>query len=493
MTSLSVLCAVLVTNLHNRGSKLKAAPRWLARLFIDLLARPMHVSQDVQLLASTIYLPEYSQFFFLHDSRWTPKLEQSRTDSDAQLAKDSSCFKKYFSFQRRLNRGEDVEDEDKNKQRIQEQKSSTKRQSSAHPQGSNQSHHACTWVESRDGATQGVQKVDYIKAQKLEKLKSDIQDNFASKRNGKILSQPSHLEMLHLQNADSRPSMACDKHALSEDQDSTFNSTNNPCKLVTNNILNKKHGLQESSLCERELSASAASKVSTSEQGVTEIVRHDDFSLHPKTFTKPKMASNNQLLPIKKDTRGSACYILPASNQRYQNMSQGGSSSTETPMVIPSLRVDCPCDDGDDNDDDDEGDVWVLRDDFKSPESDFVTKNENLEQNTPIQSSSTGQAYKPSVLKVVDQNRPHLNRSQVTNLQDGGKPQMVLKRARIMIAEWCIIAKVMDRILFLLCLVATLFAYVFILIVVPTEFGSKTSNVTFVNTDNTGRYRWSDF
>ena len=65
MTSLSVIFAVLVTNLHSRGSKLQPSPHWLSDLCVHRLAGWMGVSQNVPLLASTIYLVSAPTFIHL--------------------------------------------------------------------------------------------------------------------------------------------------------------------------------------------------------------------------------------------------------------------------------------------------------------------------------------------------------------------------------------------------------------------------------------------
>lgn len=70
-------------------------------------------------------------------------------------------------------------------------------------------------------------------------------------------------------------------------------------------------------------------------------------------------------------------------------------------------------------------------------------------------------------------------------------PKLAIKRARIMIAEWCTIAKVVDRILFTMSLLATVLAYVFILIVVPSNNKIMTENVTLINYVNASHYRWN--
>lgn len=56
MTSLSVIMAVVVTNLYHRGRKMRAAPRWLANLCIHWLARPLCVSNDIPLHAAAVDL-----------------------------------------------------------------------------------------------------------------------------------------------------------------------------------------------------------------------------------------------------------------------------------------------------------------------------------------------------------------------------------------------------------------------------------------------------
>ncbi|XP_025105050.1 neuronal acetylcholine receptor subunit alpha-6-like [Pomacea canaliculata] len=62
MTSLSVIMAVVVTNLYHRGRKMRAAPRWLANLCIHWLARPLCVSNDIPLHAAAVDLVEHCQY-----------------------------------------------------------------------------------------------------------------------------------------------------------------------------------------------------------------------------------------------------------------------------------------------------------------------------------------------------------------------------------------------------------------------------------------------
>ena len=56
MTSVSVMMAVVVTNLYHRGRKMRQAPRWLVITCLHWLAKPTCVLNDIQLIASTVDL-----------------------------------------------------------------------------------------------------------------------------------------------------------------------------------------------------------------------------------------------------------------------------------------------------------------------------------------------------------------------------------------------------------------------------------------------------
>ena len=56
MTSVSVMMAVVVTNLYHRGRKMRRAPRWLVTACLHWLARPCCVFNDIPLIASTVDL-----------------------------------------------------------------------------------------------------------------------------------------------------------------------------------------------------------------------------------------------------------------------------------------------------------------------------------------------------------------------------------------------------------------------------------------------------
>lgn len=150
----------------------------------------------------------------------------------------------------------------------------------------------------------------------------------------------------------------------------------------------------------------------------------------------------------------------------------------------------------------DEEDVWVLREDF-IPDQESTTptscKCESQHKDNPLE-KIINQPPKPNLNPILSSTSAsparHPRKRQYVYKQkqeDTHKenPRIVLKKARIMIAEWCTIAKVVDRCLFLLSFVATVLAYVFLLIVIPAEYDIKRENVTFANSINTGQYRWN--
>ena len=145
----------------------------------------------------------------------------------------------------------------------------------------------------------------------------------------------------------------------------------------------------------------------------------------------------------------------------------------------------------------DDEQVWVLRDSFVG--------QDNIDLPSRYTCSKNG---KPTVVHTVDQGKNHTDhlspgrstelkkvngraptpfksgklvspdndipesshtKQELENLKAEKKIQTVLEEARLMIAEWCTIAQVIDRLLFLLSLLLTIFAYIFILVVVPAE------------------------
>ena len=56
MTSLSVIMAVMVINIYNRGIKTKRAPVWLRTFTLRWMSRPLFLRHDLYKIASTISL-----------------------------------------------------------------------------------------------------------------------------------------------------------------------------------------------------------------------------------------------------------------------------------------------------------------------------------------------------------------------------------------------------------------------------------------------------
>ena len=56
MTSVSVIMAVLVINLYNRGSKASHAPRWVKLLFLEGVSRLLRMKHDIDKMTNSIRL-----------------------------------------------------------------------------------------------------------------------------------------------------------------------------------------------------------------------------------------------------------------------------------------------------------------------------------------------------------------------------------------------------------------------------------------------------
>ncbi|RUS69403.1 hypothetical protein EGW08_022834, partial [Elysia chlorotica] len=503
MTSISVLCAVLVTNLHNRGSKLKAAPRWLARLFIRYLAAPMRVSKDVQLLASTIYLPEHSQFFFLYDDQWKSQNQGVRSQSDEKgngPSKEGQVFVQASEGSREMTeKGDTSKVGAKSKQMTYDMES--KQQT-----GDGRSHTLqpyCSDSHLGYGWTGSWERVAYEDHNDKEEC-SGMSNSRDSKNDMPCLyvtqdaknSHPSHPEVLHMNvtGTDMSHGQISTKPEGSGQAMSvkSFAKNASPKSFDVSGVKKKTEPpalYQETSLCggdswfvtQQDRPQTLGKNINQTSSSTS----YDHCSLtapHFKPSLKPQQNFYSSLSPIDSDSEGAFRQLLPVLNDRQVN---------ESPACEAVSRAISPHTHSE-GDDDNESEVWVLRDDFKG--ANFTETNAE-----GVHFSKNKQQPKLCKTTVVPQSLPSTEHNALSTAcekptqilsQSARHSRLVLKRARIMIAEWCIIAKVMDRILFILCLIATLFAYIFILIVVPLEFGTQTGNVTFVNTVNTGRYVW---
>lgn len=56
MTSVSVIMAVMVINLYNRGMKTRRAPKWLRKLILEIASSPLKMKHDIEHLAKVITL-----------------------------------------------------------------------------------------------------------------------------------------------------------------------------------------------------------------------------------------------------------------------------------------------------------------------------------------------------------------------------------------------------------------------------------------------------
>ncbi|KAK3602471.1 hypothetical protein CHS0354_040537 [Potamilus streckersoni] len=56
MTSLSVIMAVMVINVYNRGTKARRAPPWVRKLVLDWMSRPLGIRHDLERLVQSITL-----------------------------------------------------------------------------------------------------------------------------------------------------------------------------------------------------------------------------------------------------------------------------------------------------------------------------------------------------------------------------------------------------------------------------------------------------
>ena len=61
MTSVSVVMAVMVINLYNRGGKALRAPDWLKWFVLTFLCKIMRMKHDIDILAKSITLVSIAQ------------------------------------------------------------------------------------------------------------------------------------------------------------------------------------------------------------------------------------------------------------------------------------------------------------------------------------------------------------------------------------------------------------------------------------------------
>ncbi|XP_071156262.1 neuronal acetylcholine receptor subunit alpha-10-like isoform X2 [Mytilus edulis] len=87
MTSLSVIMAVMVINLYNRGIKTKRAPMWLRIFALRWMSKPLFLKHDLYKIASTISLEEEKEGLYLckkhkiqnqKPSRWKSVSDQNQ-------------------------------------------------------------------------------------------------------------------------------------------------------------------------------------------------------------------------------------------------------------------------------------------------------------------------------------------------------------------------------------------------------------------------------
>ncbi|XP_055876925.1 acetylcholine receptor subunit alpha-L1-like [Biomphalaria glabrata] len=411
MTSISVLCAVLVTNLHNRGSKLRPAPRWVASLFIRYLALPFRVSQDVQLLASTIFLSDYCKYFILHDSRTAKTSEYCEQETTIDPLSDDSHFTETPSHH--VN--------------SQNTPSHHQRQLS---KGCNSLQTYPNFQPLQDIASEDDEEEDLSKSRSDSSLFQRLPMNTLNSRYQKVGECD-----------DDQSSSSCGHYA----------------------------GQQEE--CQEELQI---------EENITRghlKLRDNDIS------TQTPLLSGNLV------NHCSVKCTNPLSDTRTLNQ------IVNRVAPCPSQETFCECDTL-------EEDVWVMRDDF-IPVADKHSNNscqcsyEDESEGEPLQalldkaqsfSSIDTTSYSPTGTYQRQRLNYHKARRSWPTHEN---PKLVLRRAKIMIAEWCTIAKVVDRCLFLFSLIATIFAYIFLLVVMPEGQNIKLDNTSFYDTFNTGSYDWS--
>ncbi|CAL1548034.1 unnamed protein product [Lymnaea stagnalis] len=430
MTSLSVICAVLVTNLHNRGSKLKPAPRWVASLFIRYLALPFRVSQDVQLLASTIFLSDYCKYFILHDSRTT---NQNNNNATCKYSEPDSLS------------GSSATDNITKLNRVQEQSNSSK----ACSQRSLKNSLKHNGVNSTPHKYQEVHPV--IKNNEVfPKPSSEVEEINDTYRLSTLLQKSSSPGPIntHLQ--------------VNSDED-THLQVNSEEDGVSSQLFNNDQNEQETTL--------------------------DDRFIYSSGGPALPVISENGLLDSEADFLSSHTPLL------FEGDDCCNAHHNKDIRPCHSDETYCEC--GTDMED-----VWVMREDFVPTAKDDTNNscmclNGVHEDIEPLQTllgkpnqHKSFDSCSSNIAKARHRQRYNRHKRKIRS-PNQENPKLVLKRARIMIAEWCTIAKVVDRCLFLLSFIATVFAYVFLLIIVPAGYDIKSDNVTFANSINTGQYRWN--
>ena len=56
MTSASVMVAVIVINIYNRGMKMRRAPAWFRKLTLEWMSKVLHLEHDIELVAQSVVL-----------------------------------------------------------------------------------------------------------------------------------------------------------------------------------------------------------------------------------------------------------------------------------------------------------------------------------------------------------------------------------------------------------------------------------------------------
>ncbi|CAD5112096.1 DgyrCDS1336 [Dimorphilus gyrociliatus] len=84
MTSVSVIMAVLVINLYNRGAKAKRAPKWLKVIVLNWICRFLRMTHDIERIAQSIRLKEEEEEKY-RCQKHTGKTNSNRRPSAARL------------------------------------------------------------------------------------------------------------------------------------------------------------------------------------------------------------------------------------------------------------------------------------------------------------------------------------------------------------------------------------------------------------------------
>ncbi|XP_035827686.1 neuronal acetylcholine receptor subunit alpha-9-I [Aplysia californica] len=484
MTSLSVIFAVAVTNLHHRGSKLRPAPRWLSTACVRHLAHFLRVSQDVQLLASTICLSDTCKYFILHDHGLHPYQTGEASGRNGDKNRTPHCAGKnglstsQNDFQSVDARGSEWDNPDV-----------------LHCHHGNKTDN-CHSSNSQSTRTPEIQVTQH--SEEISSLESP-QHTLSWRRTNcpnKRTSEP-----FCPNKRTSEPFPASDGAGCHQEQGHP-----NQCRSFSGTG-SSMHTTAGPDNCEARCETVASSPADT---GGRDFVFH-----HASARTKdPRMTDPLADAPSSPPAL-SAAHWESGSEPSPAEGSRQSSPRRVDPSLVLDLQERCSVSAGTCADQagkhvcdccNDEQ-VWVLREDLAVSNEGRACSPDTSGRPHPSDADSRASCeqdddrrrwrkvngrsltpFRSGRIRSSGRVRRLSGQSEYERVQVEMRSEEVVLTTKYMIAEWCTIAQVIDRLLFLLSLLLTVFAYVFILVVLPSEHDPGAENSAFTHSLHAAHY-----